>query len=187
MCFGDRLWVCPVGEFPPDPEAVVISMDPGMAFGTGTHTTTALCLEWLDANPPIGKRVIDYGCGSGILAIAAHKLGAASVQAVDIDPQALTVARDNASRNNITRDFDVMHSQALPAAQADLVLANILANPLVELADELSRRVCSGGLIVLTGILEEQAGEVMTAYQTRFVFTEPVRRAGWVRLDGTRR
>jgi ribosomal protein L11 methyltransferase len=187
MCFGDRLWVCPVGEFPPDPEAVVISMDPGMAFGTGTHTTTALCLEWLDANPPIGKQVIDYGCGSGILAIAAHKLGAASVQAVDIDLHALTVARDNASRNNITRDFDVMHPQALPAAQADLVLANILANPLIELVDELSRRVCSGGLIVLTGILEEQAGEVMTAYQPRFVFTEPVRRDGWVRLDGTRR
>ena len=187
MCFGDHLWVCPVGESPSDPGALVVSMDPGLAFGTGTHTTTALCLEWLDANPPLGKRVIDYGCGSGILAIAAHKLGAASVQAVDIDPQALTAARANAVRNGITRNFNVMLPQALPAAQVGLVLANILANPLIELADELSRRVCYGGHIILTGILEEQAGEVMTAYQSRFEFTEPVRRDGWVRLEGARR
>jgi len=187
MCFGDRLWVCPVGEAPPDPEAVVISMDPGLAFGTGTHTTTALCLEWLDANPPRGKQVIDYGCGSGILAIAAHRLGAAAVQAVDIDPQALTAARANAVRNGITGNFDVLLPESLPAGPVDLVLANILANPLVELADELAGRVCAGGRIVLTGILDEQAGEVMHAYQPRFVFTEPVRRDGWVRLDGTRR
>jgi ribosomal protein L11 methyltransferase len=186
MCFGEHLWVCPVGEAPPDAGAVVISMDPGLAFGTGTHTTTALCLEWLDANPPVGEQVIDYGCGSGILAIAAHKLGADSVNAVDIDPQALTAARDNAGRNNIVRDFDVMHPQALPAVPVDLVLANILANPLIELADDLSRRVHPGGRVVLTGILEEQAGEVMAAYQSRIGFTEPVVRDGWALLDGTR-
>jgi ribosomal protein L11 methyltransferase len=185
MCFGERLWVCPVGEAPPGPDAVVISMDPGLAFGTGTHTTTALCLEWLDANPPVGKQVIDYGCGSGILAITAHKLGAAAVQAVDIDPQALTAARANAVRNGITGNFDVLLPEALPAGPVDLVLANILANPLVELADQLGGRVCAGGRIVLTGILDEQAGEVMQAYQPRFVFSEPVRRDGWVRLDGT--
>jgi ribosomal protein L11 methyltransferase len=187
MRFGRRLWVCPVGESPPDPEAVVIRMDPGMAFGTGTHTTTALCLEWLAANPPRGKRVIDYGCGSGILAIAASKLGAASVQAVDIDPQALTAARENARRNHISRNFDVISPQALPAAEADLVLANILANPLIDLAGELSRRVCSGGRIILTGILEEQADSVRAAYEPFFEFAAPVRRGGWVRLDGTRR
>jgi ribosomal protein L11 methyltransferase len=185
MCFGKRLWVCPVGAAPPGPDAVVISMDPGLAFGTGTHTTTALCLEWLDANPPVGKQVIDYGCGSGILAITAHKLGAAAVQAVDIDPQALTAARANAVRNGITGNFDVLLPEALPAGPVDLVLANILANPLVELADQLGGRVCTGGRIVLTGILDEQAGEVMQAYQPRFVFSEPVRRDGWVRLDGT--
>ena len=187
MCFGDRLWVCPVGAAPPDPDAVVISMDPGLAFGTGTHTTTAMCLEWLDANPPRGKQVIDYGCGSGILAIAAHKLGAAAVQAVDIDPQALTAARTNATRNGINHDFDVLLPEALPAGPVDLVLANILANPLVELADELAGRVRVGGRIVLTGILDEQAGAVMHAYQPGFVFSAPLRRDGWVRLDGMRR
>ena len=186
MCFGRRLWVCPAGESPPDPGAVVISLDPGLAFGTGTHTTTALCLEWLDANPPPGKCVIDYGCGSGILAIGAHKLGAVSVQAVDIDPQALTAARENAVRNDITRDFDVMPPQALPATPVELVLANILANPLIELADDLSRRVRPGGRIVLTGILEEQAGEVMAAYQSMFGFADPLILDVWVLLDGTR-
>ena len=187
MCFGDRLWVCPFGETPPGPDAVVINLDPGLAFGTGTHTTTALCLEWLDANPPLDRRVVDYGCGSGILAIAAHRLGAASVQAVDIDPQALTAARENAVRNAIADGFEVLLPQALPVTQVDLVLANILANPLIELAGELSSRVCSGGEIVLTGLLEEQAEEVMRAYQSWCVFTEPVKRDGWVRLDGRRR
>ena len=187
MCFGARLWVCPVGEAPPDPAAVVISLDPGLAFGTGTHATTALCLEWLDANPPVGKQVIDYGCGSGILGIAAHKLGAASVQAVDIDPQALTAACENADRNEITRDFDVRLPPALPTGTVDLVLANILANPLIELADELSGRVCVGGRMVLTGILEAQAAGVMAAYQSGFSFSEPVRRDGWVLLDGRHR
>lgn len=187
MRFGGHLWVCPVGAALPDPDAVVISMDPGLAFGTGTHTTTAMCLEWLDAHPPRGKQVIDYGCGSGILAIAAHKLGAAAVQAVDIDPQALTAARTNATRNGINRDFDVLLPEALPAGPVDLVLANILANPLVELADELAGRVRVGGRIVLTGILDEQAGAVMHAYQPGFVFSAPLRRDGWVRLDGMRR
>lgn len=187
MCFGRRLWVCPVDDVPPDPEAVVVHMDPGMAFGTGTHTTTALCLEWLDANPPRGKRVIDYGCGSGILAIAASKLGAASVQAVDIDPQALTASRSNARRNHINRDFDVIPPQALPAVPADLVLANILANPLIELAEELSRRVGTGGQIILTGILDGQAGSVLAAYEPFFEFSVPFRQDGWVRLEGTRR
>ena len=139
MQFGKRLWVCPVGESPSDPGAIVVHLDPGMAFGTGTHATTAFCLQWLDAHPPTNKSVIDYGCGSGILAIAAHKLGAANVVAVDIDPQALQATRENARRNAC--DLEVLHPDELADHSADLVLANILANPLIELAVDLSRRV----------------------------------------------
>lgn len=186
MRFGARLWVCPDGESPDAADAVVLRLDPGLAFGTGTHETTALCLEWLDACPPVGRSVIDYGCGSGILAIAAHRLGARPVYAVDIDPQARLVARDNARRNGIEQGFEVLMPQALPAQPADVLLANILANPLIALAGELARRVRLRGHLVLSGILEAQAAAVMAAYRPQFEFAEPVRRAGWLRLEGTR-
>lgn len=182
MCFGERLWVCPVGESPSDPEAVVVHLDPGMAFGTGTHATTAFCLQWLDAHPPTSKSVIDYGCGSGILAIAAHKLGAATVVAVDIDPQALQATRENARRNDC--DIDVLYPESLGQRSADLVLANILANPLIELAPDMAQRVHVGGQLVMTGILAEQAEAVMAAYVDWFEFAEPVYREEWVLLEG---
>ena len=184
MQFGKRLWVCPVGESPSDPGAIVVHLDPGMAFGTGTHATTAFCLRWLDAHPPTNKSVIDYGCGSGILAIAAHKLGAANVVAVDIDPQALQAARENARRNAC--DLEVLHPDELADHSADLVLANILANPLIELAPDMAQRVHAGGRLVMTGILAEQAVGVMAAYRDWFEFAVPVRREEWVLLEGLR-
>jgi len=187
MCFGRRLWVCPVGEDPAQTDAVVVHLDPGLAFGTGTHATTALCLEWLDAHPPAGLSVIDYGCGSGILAIAAHKLGADSVVAVDIDPQALQATRDNALRNHVHERLTVMFPQELDTGPVDVVIANILANPLIEHAAALAGRVKQGGYIVLTGILAEQAGEVMAAYRPWFDFGLPVQREEWTLLAGIRR
>jgi len=187
MCFGRRLWVCPVGENPAQPDAVVVHLDPGLAFGTGTHATTALCLEWLDAHPPAGQSVIDYGCGSGILAIAAHKLGADSVVAVDIDPQALQATRENAVRNQIYGRLSVMFPQDLDPGPVDVVLANILANPLIEHAAALARLVKQGGHIVLTGVLAEQADEVMAAYRQWFDFSATVQREEWVLLAGIRR
>jgi ribosomal protein L11 methyltransferase len=182
MRFGERLWVCPVGEPPSEAGAIVVHMDPGMAFGTGTHATTAMCLHWLDAHPPVNRSVIDYGCGSGILAIAAHKLAAANVTAVDIDPQALLATRENARRNDC--DFEVLHPEALGKRSADLVVANILANPLIELAEGMARRVHAGGRLILTGILAEQAEAVMAAYVGWFVFAAPVYREEWVLLEG---
>jgi ribosomal protein L11 methyltransferase len=187
MRFGRRLWVCPLGENPEQPDAVVVHLDPGLAFGTGTHATTALCLEWLDAHPPAGLSVIDYGCGSGILAIAAHKLGAQDVIAVDIDPQALLATRENARRNGVVERFSVVYPQDLHARPVDVVLANILANPLIEHAESLAGRVKQGGDIVLTGILSGQADEVLAAYRQWFDFDEPVRREEWVLLAGSRR
>jgi ribosomal protein L11 methyltransferase len=186
MCFGRRLWVCPVGEDPAQPDAVVVHLDPGLAFGTGTHATTALCLEWLDAHPPAGMSVIDYGCGSGILAIAAHKLGADSVVAVDIDPQALQATRENGLRNHIHARLAVMFPQDLDTGPVDVVLANILANPLIERAAALAGLVKQGGYIVLTGILAEQAEEVTAAYRQWFDFSAPVQREEWTLLAGMR-
>jgi ribosomal protein L11 methyltransferase len=187
MCFGRRLWVCPAGEDPVQPDAVVVHLDPGLAFGTGTHATTAMCLEWLDAHPPAGQSVIDYGCGSGILAIAAHKLGAQDVVAVDIDPQALQATRENARRNHIHARLSVMFPQDLDTRPVDVVLANILANPLIENAAMLAGRVKQGGHIVLTGILSEQTDEVMAAYRRWFDFSGTVQRAEWALLAGLRR
>ena len=187
MRFGERLWVCPSGESPPDPDAVVVQLDPGMAFGTGTHATTGLCLEWLDAHPPVGQTVIDYGCGSGILAIAAARLGARRVQAVDIDPQALIATRDNAGRNAVEQGIEVMLPDALDSGPVDLVIANILANPLIELSETLNSLVKPGGRIVMTGILAEQADGVMAAYRGWFDFEAPVRREEWVLLEGVKK
>ncbi len=187
MQFGEHLWVCPAGKVPPHGEnPVIVDLDPGLAFGTGTHATTALCLEWLDAHPPRGQAVLDYGSGSGILAVAALKLGAAELWAVDIDEQALWSTRDNAARNTVEAGLHTLQPAALPARTFDLLLANILANPLIELATDLSARVRPGGDIVLSGILAEQADAVCSAYKPWFHLSDTVEKDGWVRLHGER-
>ena len=187
MQFGERLWVCPIGEMPQASNAVVVHLDPGMAFGTGTHATTAMCLRWLDANPPTDRTVIDYGCGSGILAIAAHKLAATHVTAVDIDPQALLATQENIRRNGCEDAITVLHPDKLKAGAVELLVANILATPLIELAGDFARRVKPGGQVVLTGILSEQAGAVQEAYQAAFDFAPPVCEQEWVLLAATKR
>jgi len=187
MRFGSRLWIIPSGfPPPPDPAAVCVLLDPGLAFGTGAHPTTALCLEWLDSNPVNGKTLIDYGCGSGILAVAGLALGAAAVKALDIDPQALTATRENARKNGVDGRLTCWLAPQLPGTPADVVLANILANPLLELAPRLAALVEPGGHLVLSGILEEQADAVLAAYRTWFRMAPPVARDGWVRLAGVR-
>jgi len=187
MRFGDRLWICPSGQEVEAEEAVVVELDPGLAFGTGTHPTTALCLQWLDGADLEGRRVVDYGCGSGILGIAALKLGAAEVVAVDHDPQALAATRENARRNGVAERLRTLApGEPLPGG-ADLLLANILANVLVELAPILVPALPAGGELVLSGILEEQAGEVARAYAPRFEFAPWSSLEGWVRLDGVKR
>jgi ribosomal protein L11 methyltransferase len=188
MRFGEQLWICPAGQRPAEaPGQVLIDLDPGLAFGTGTHPTTALCLEWLDRHPPVDQQVVDFGCGSGILAIAALKLGAAAVWAVDIDQQALWACRENAARNQVADKLHTGLPDALPAQRYDLLLANILANPLIELAPGFAELVKSGGQLVLSGILSPQAGEVQRAYAAWFDFTPPAELQGWVRMQGVRR
>jgi len=184
MHFGAQLWVVPSWLTPPEPNAANVILDPGMAFGTGTHATTAMCLEWLAAHPPRDLDVIDYGCGSGILAIAALKLGAAHALGTDTDPQALTVSRENAERNQVTGRLALCLPDALPAdASADVVLANILAGPLVHLAPRLTTLVRPGGRLVLSGLLANQADEVEAAYAAHFVFERRVH-DGWAMLAG---
>ena len=187
MQFGHRVWIVPSWTEPPDPDAVNILLDPGLAFGTGTHPTTALCLEWLDSQALAGKHVLDYGCGSGILAIAAARLGTASVTAIDIDPQALTATRNNAERNNVS----ALIQTGLPGAlaedqQFDIVIANILAGPLVELAPLLCSHLRAGGELALSGVLAEQADEVSQAYSRFCGMALPSVREDWVRLSGQR-
>lgn len=188
MRFGQRLWVCPKEHTPPEPTAVNLRLDPGLAFGTGTHPTTALCLEWLDSAELEGKAVLDYGCGSGILAIAAAKLGAQRVWAVDIDPQALIASDDNASENGVEDRMELSSPSELASdLQVDVLLANILAGILVRLAPEFGRRVKVGGRLVLSGILQSHADAVQAAFIQDFVF-DPVRyRDDWVLLTGQRR
>lgn len=187
MRFGERVWIVPTGYEPPDPGAVNLLLDPGLAFGSGTHPTTALCLQWLDAHPPQDATVIDYGCGSGVLAIAALRLGARRCIGVDLDPQALVATRDNARRNGIPDDaLPVCLPEDLNAEPADLVLANILSGPLVELAPALSRLVRPGGQLILSGLLAEQAQTVSAAYGDGFRMEHPEHRGGWVLLAGTR-
>ena len=187
MRFGRRLWVCPGGQPAGDPDAVRIELDPGLAFGTGTHPTTAMCLEWLDGHEPTGKDVVDYGCGSGILAIASLKLGAARVLAMDIDPQALIATRENALRNGIDRGLTVTDDPRLPDRSTDLLVANILAGPLVELAPRFAEVVRPGGQVVLSGILAGQADTVTAAYRPCFDISLAATRDGWGLLCGRRR
>jgi ribosomal protein L11 methyltransferase len=184
MQFGRRLWVVPGGmAIPPAPENVEIQLDPGLAFGTGTHPTTALCLEWLDGLDLAGKAVVDYGCGSGILAIAAALLGAAQVIAVDNDPQALESTAANASRNSVGDRIICQAPQDFTTSGADVVLANILAGPLVELAPVLMACTDTGGRIVLSGLLEEQVDDVAAAYRPACEIIGAVTLDGWARLD----
>jgi len=186
MRFGDRLWICPSGQEVEAEGAVVVELDPGLAFGTGTHPTTALCLQWLDGAHLEGRRVVDYGCGSGILGIAALKLGAAEVIAVDHDPQALAATRENARRNGVEQKVRTFTPESFPGEPAPVLLANILANVLVELAPIVTPLVEGGGSLVLSGILQEQAEAVCAAYRHDFKFAPEHFLEGWVRLDGVR-
>ncbi len=192
MQFGERLWVCPLHIEPPEPEAINLRLDPGLAFGTGTHPTTSLCLRWLDQN--IGRNskahenILDYGCGSGILAIAACMLGTDRADAVDIDPQALIACQNNAETNKVREkvtpwiadDYQKHHAET----QYDIVIANILSGPLAELAPKLARHTKTNGHIVLSGILKEQAESVRHTYCAFFEMDAPVYQEDWALLHG---
>jgi len=187
--FGARLWVSPrakLGEIR-DPGAIVVALDPGLAFGTGTHPSTALCLEWLATAHLEGKTVLDYGCGSGLLAIAALKLGAARATAVDIDPQALVATRENALVNGVADRLETSAAADFAATPHQVVLANILARPLIELAPRLCAALAPGGAIVLSGLLEAHAAEVEAAFARECDWSDPARLEGWVRLNGRKR
>lgn len=189
--FGRRLWVCPRGQRPAPaetgPDTVIVELDPGLAFGTGHHATTALCLELLDAADLAGKTVLDYGCGSGILAIAALRLGAARAVAVDHDPQALEATRSNALDNGVADRLQVLAPEDLPAMRADVLLANILSRTLVELAPRLTELLVAGGVLGLSGILHDQADEVAAAYAQGFHLEPPRVREDWTLIAGRRR
>lgn len=187
MRFGRHLWVCPGDQPPPghDDQAITLKLDPGLAFGTGTHPTTALCLEWLEARRPVGLRVVDFGCGSGILAIAAALLGAQSVHALDIDPQALSATINNARRNEVDQKIRVSAASG-PIPDCDLVVSNILAGPLMELAPVFARALQAGAGIVLSGILAGQADAVADAFGPWFHIDDRTERDGWVCLAGHR-
>lgn len=179
-----RLWIVPTWHAAPDATAINLKLDPGLAFGTGSHPTTRLCLRWLDGNIRGGETLLDYGCGSGILAIAAVKLGAGAVDGIDIDPQAVTASNDNAAMNAVSVRLGL--PDALPEAQYDMVVANILTNPLKAMAPMLAGRVRLGGQLVLSGILVAQAQDVMDIYSEWFAFEPPETDEGWVRLAGRR-
>ena len=187
MRFGARLWVCPSQQTPPEPLAVNLLLDPGLAFGTGTHPTTALCLEWLDGTDMAAKTVIDYGCGSGILAIAAARLGARQVWAVDIDPQALLACEHNAAANGVAEYIRLAAPAALPALRADALLANILAGPLIALASHFGALVKPGGQLVLSGILDHQADRVEAAFIPWFEFGPRQQREDWILMQASRK
>ncbi len=186
MKFADKLWVCPTGQEQHEANTVCLILDPGLAFGTGTHPTTALCLEWLASHELAGKTVVDYGCGSGILAIAALLLGAERAYAVDIDPQAITATESNAQKNNVQDKIVCCLPEqfSLADTKADVVLANILAKPLIEMVGLITDLVVSKGQLVLSGILAEQADSVIDAYHSFLPLNKPVQQEDWVRLTG---
>ncbi|AUG98502.1 50S ribosomal protein L11 methyltransferase [Prodigiosinella confusarubida] len=188
MQFGKRLWICPSWREIPDPTAVNVMLDPGLAFGTGTHPTTSLCLQWLDGLDLQGKTVIDFGCGSGILAIAALKLGAARAIGIDIDPQAIQASRDNAQRNGVSERLELYLPQNQPTdLSADVVVANILAGPLRELAPLISELPKTGGYLGLSGILATQAVNVAAAYQDKFQLDPVTEKEEWCRITGVKK
>ncbi len=189
MRFGQRLWICPGDSVAPG-GAVVVRLDPGLAFGTGTHPTTALCLEWLDGLDLAGRRLLDYGCGSGVLAIAALKLGCRSATGLDIDPQAVTATRRNARRNGVSGALEVLGNDGELDGRFDVVVANILAGPLVDLAQSVITRLSSGGELALSGILCGQVDKIQAAYAPWIDFDAPAFRSQgkqrWARLSGKR-
>ncbi len=187
MRFGDRLWIVPGDAECPDDDAVVVRLDPGLAFGTGTHATTALCLEWLDNAKLDGVEVLDFGCGSGILGIAALKLGAVEVMAVDVDLQAVSATRQNAERNTVLDRLSASNVMPADAGPYGIVVANILANTLVEHAMELKGALAAGGRIVLSGILAAQVDDVIEAYHDEVEFGPPVIRDEWALVAGSRK
>lgn len=191
MRFGRRLWIHPTGSGPAAADDVVIHLDPGLAFGTGTHATTALCLEWLDGLDLTGLTMLDYGCGSGILTIAGLKLGCKSAVAMDIDPQAVVATAQNASDNGVSNKINVLGAADEIRGQFDVVVANILAGPLVQFAESITLTLRGRGMLALSGVLCEQAGDVMEAYEPWIEFDEPVfkKQDGqkWSRLTGQRR
>ncbi len=185
MRFGRRLWIVPHHEAPPeDPAAGMVGLGPGLAFGTGTHPSTALCLTWLDSRLAAGARVIDFGCGSGVLAVAAARLGAAAVDAFDIDPQALIATRDNAAANAVGARVRVHEEAATLPAEVDVVVANILAGTLVELAPRLCALLAPGGHLVLAGILKQQVHEVRVGFAPWLELSVFAERDGWSALAG---
>ena len=190
MQFGQRIWICPSWEDAsnlPD-DAIIIDMDPGLAFGTGTHQTTDLCLQYLDGNPPVDQTVIDYGSGTGVLAIAAVKLGAKSAVAVDNDPQAVLATIDNVKINQVDERIKVLHTDDEGSLnKVDLLIANILANPLAELCEHFSSLVKSGGKITLSGILQEQLEMVLETYNENFSDLKVKQKDDWCRVDGIRK
>jgi ribosomal protein L11 methyltransferase len=187
MRFGERLWICPQHETVTQPGACIVQLDPGLAFGTGTHASTALCLCWLDRHLQSGMRVVDYGCGSGVLAIAAVRLGASRADAFDIDPQALLATSENAARNSVAAQLHVRADAAQIPRQADLVIANILAGTLIELAPRLATLVRPGGQLLLAGILQNQALAVTDGFAAWFDMQLADQREEWILLHGTRR
>lgn len=185
MDFGNGLWVCPHGQQVPENEATVVYLDPGLAFGTGTHETTALCLEWLGEHQLAGKRVMDFGCGSGILAVAALKRGAVSADGVDIDPQALEASEENARRNQVDERLHFPDPDNLAEGSYDIVFANILAEPLINLAPQIAGICRPGGSLVLSGILAEQEDKVCAAYLDLCEQITVTRKGDWIRLACT--
>lgn len=186
MKFGNKLWVCPTHQEQQEAGTVCLTLDPGLAFGTGTHPTTALCLEWLASHDLKDKVLIDFGCGSGILAVAALLLGAKQVHAIDIDPQALIATKDNAEKNGVLANIQCYLPEDFQTINADIVIANILANPLIELAEQLIDLIKPQGQLILSGILNEQAQAVSLAYSTQLHVSSPIKQDDWCRLDAVK-
>ncbi|MGQ8366527.1 50S ribosomal protein L11 methyltransferase [Glaciecola sp. 1036] len=187
MQFGNRLWICPSWRTAPDESAVNVLLDPGLAFGTGTHPTTSMCLKWLDGHILDNNSVIDFGCGSGVLAIAALKLGASEAIGIDIDPQALIASKANAEKNGVDSNLTLYLAEHQPKIQADVVVANILAGPLGELSDVISSHCKPRGWLIMSGILEEQAESVKKHYAHQFSFADDLIDGDWVRLVGQKK